>query len=132
MIRSILTTLACLVTLGSVSAETPAKKEEPILLPAQVVRGIQALNAEAKRRYDRDRKFIEKEKKVTLQSILKTQFNNHITSLREKLEEEFTAAEKKQIERALKVYERRLKDAEKTGEWKWDDLDVPTKALPKE
>lgn len=133
MTCSILTPFVFLAILSGATAQASDKKEETIALPPIVVRGINSFNAEAKRIYDRDRKFIESQKEITLATILKLQINNHIQSLREKQKgDTFTAGEKRHLERAREVYERRLKQAEKTGKWSWDDLDVPTKALPKE
>ena len=116
-----------------------AKKGEPIVLPAQLVKQITALNQEARRRYERDLKLHRTSPKVitadeidpvlTIQPMIKFYIKATMT-MAEQIT--LTPTEKRHLERAREVYDRRLKQAEKTGKWSWDDLDVPTVALPKE
>lgn len=115
------------------------KKNQPIVLPAKLVKQITELNREARRRHERDLMFHRKSPKVitadeidpvlTLKPMIKF-YIKAMTTMSEQIT--LTPMEKRDLNRAREIYERRLRQAEKTGEWKWDDLDVPTKALPKE
>jgi hypothetical protein len=109
-----------------------AKKGEPIVLPAQLVKQITALNSEIRRRHERDLKIHRKSPNVitadeidsvlTLKPMIKF-YIKAIMTMSEQIT--LTPTEKRDLKRAREIYERRLMRAEQTGEWKWRDLDVP-------
>jgi hypothetical protein len=138
----------------------PAKSGGPIVLPAELVQQINAASIEARQRHRRNvdlglaQQGLVSEMELYPQNIVRRMLNSHVMLLQTSLwrivpEAELiaqglanpgsteptvplTQAQQQSIRQAIRVYQHRLERTQKTGGWSWDDLDVPTKALPKE